>query len=324
MKGYSFLQFWKGVLIATLVGLAAVLIEVFTELPVLDPLVVAMIIGIMIRSLIRFDDEIISGFNLAPSLFIPIGVIFYGAASLNFNNFAKVDPSFIFTLFIVFVVYVISGLFFSTVFGIKEKVGYLVTTGSAICGASAIAITSKAIDSEAEDVSISLISVFVSALIGLFIILPLAAGVFNIAGLDYAIFSGAVMQFTGFVNASVAGLSKEVQSLALAVKAVRYVGLLFLIPLFASFSKGRFTIPWYLVAYLGAGIFFTLMPDLAKVLRPAFKIILNVLWSIAMGSIGLNTNFKSLFTRSGMKVFAVSFLSFIFAVATFIVGAKCL
>ncbi|MBU0468167.1 MAG: putative sulfate exporter family transporter [Candidatus Omnitrophica bacterium] len=324
MKAYSFIQFWKGVLIATLVGLAAVLIETFAEWPILDPLVIAMVIGISLRSFIKFDDDIISGFKLAPSLFIPIGVIFYGAVSLNFTSFIQVDPNYIFTLFIVFIVYIVSGLFLSSVFRLNEKVGYLITAGSAICGASAIAITTKAIDADSDDVSVSLIVVFLSALIGLFIVLPVVASVFNLSELDYAIFSGVVMQFTGFVKAAVSGFSEEVKMVALSVKAVRYVGLLFLIPLFASFSKGKLTIPWYLFAFLAAGIIFTLMPDLAKVLKPAFKIILNVLWSIAMGAIGLNANLKKIFTKSGIKAFAVSFLAFIVAVITYVVSVKCL
>lgn len=324
MKTYRLIQFWKGVLIATLVGLAAVLIESFSKSSILDPLVVAMILGIALRYFVKFDDEIISGFNVAPSLYIPIGVIFYGAVSLNFTSFSQVDSNFIFTVFLVFVVYIISGLFWATLFGLKNKVGYLVTTGSVICGASAIAITSKAIDADSDDVSISLISVFFSALIGLFIILPLSAQFFNISGADYAIFSGTVLQFTGFVKASVSSMSAELQTVALSVKAVRYVGLLFVIPFFASFAKGRLIIPWYLIAFLGAGILFTFIPDLAQLLRPTFKVILNVLWSIAMGSIGLNTDFKRLLTKSGLQVFAVSFLTFLCAVATFLIGAKCL
>ena len=314
MKTYGFIKSWKGVLIAAFVGLTAVFIENFFKLPILDPLVVAMVIGIIMKSFVKFDDDIISGFKL----------VFYGAVSLNFSNFIRMDLNSVFTLFIVFIVYILSGIILSNMFGIKEKAGYLITAGSAICGASAIAITSKAIDADADDVSVSLISVFLSALIGLFIVLPVVASVFDISGLDYAVFSGSVMQFTGFVKASVAGLSEEVKIVAQSVKAIRYVGLIFLIPLFASFAKGKLTIPLYLWGFLGAGIAFSLMPDLAKVLNPSFKIILNILWSIAMGAIGLNTNLKSLFTKYGMKVFTVSFITFMSAVITFVVGLKYL
>ena len=271
-------------------------------------------------SFIKFDDKFTSGFSMAPLIFIPIGVIFYGARNLNFVKFASVDTNNIFLVLITFIVYIISALLLSYLFGLKEKVSYLITCGSAICGASAIAITSKSIDAEPDDVSFSLISVFISALIGLFIVLPCLALYFEISDVNYGVLSGALLQFTGFVKVSVTNMSSEVKAIALSVKAVRYVGLLFLIPLFASLAKNRPYVPWFLWAFIGAGLLFTFMPELAKALSPIFKLILTVLWSIAMGAIGLNANCKILFSKYGVKTLAVSFISFMVATGIFLVG----
>lgn len=311
---------WQGIVLAVLVGTISVLIRDFTKLPILDPLLVSLIIGIAIRTFMRFDDKYLSGFRIAPLVLIPIGVVFYGAKNLNFIKFASVDPNSIFLVLIVFIVYVISALLLSYFFGLKEKTSYLITSGSAICGASAIIITSKSIDAEPDDVSISLLSVFVTALIGLFIVLPCLTSYFNIAGVDYGVFTGALLQFTGFVKVSAANMSSEVQAIALSVKAVRYVGLLFLIPLFASFVKNKPSVPYFLWAFLGAGLLFTFMPELSKALSPIFELILTVLWSIAMGAIGLNANIKTLFSKYGLKTFAVSFISFMIATGILLLG----
>ncbi len=315
-------QCWKGIVIAIIVGVSAVLLNRFLKLPILDPLFIALIIGVICRSFIKFKDETIAGFNIAPSLFIPVGVIFYGAVNLNFSRFMTVDTNFIFMLFIVFLIYLISSLLLANLFGLNEKTGYLIAAGSTICGASAIAITSKAIDASADDVSISLISVFISALIGLFILMPLVGFYFKIEGANYGFFSGSVLQFTGFVKASVANLPGEVQSIAISVKALRYVGLLFLIPLFASFVKGKFHVPWYLWAFLGAGLIFNFVPNIASTLGPVFKIALTIMWSIAMAAIGFNADSRLLFTRNGLRAFMVSFISFVIAVSVFIGGIK--
>ncbi|MDI6758870.1 MAG: putative sulfate exporter family transporter, partial [Candidatus Omnitrophota bacterium] len=190
----------KGVFLSLLVGIAAVIIEGFAKWPVLDPLLLALIIGIFLRAFVKFDDKVISGFKQASMLFIPIGVIFYGAINLNFVKFASVKTDFIFILLIVLMVYLISAILLSNLFKIKEKTGYLIAVGSAICGASAIAITSKSIDAEPDEVSTSLISVFISALIGLFGILPLLCIAFKMSGIEYGVFSATVLQFTGFVK----------------------------------------------------------------------------------------------------------------------------
>lgn len=313
---------YRGMFVAVVIGIIAVFIRRFAEWPVLDPLLVALVIGIIIRSFVKADDKYLPGFILAPSLFIPIGVIFYGAVNLNFVKFATVDTNFIFMLFIVFIVYLISTILLSNVFGLSEKVSYLIASGSAICGASAITITSRAIDAEPDEISISLISVYISALVGLFVILPFLSINFKMSNVDYGVFSGTVLQFTGFVKAAVASFDDKVRAIALSVKAVRYTGLLFLIPLFASFVKGRFFIPWYLWAFLVAGLCFSFIPGLAETLGPACKSILTFLWSIAMAAIGLNANLKVLLTRKGLKALGVSFISFMIAVAVFLIGIK--
>jgi len=317
-------QGWKGIFLAICVGVVAIIIKNVFKHPVLDPLLVALAIGIIIRSFIKLNDKYISGFTLASSLFIPVGVILYGAVNLNFAKFGNVDTNSVFLLFIVCIVYVISTLVLSNLFGLTEKQGYLIATGSTICGASAIAITSGAIEAEPDDVSNSLIPVYISALIGLFVILPVLAAGLKMSDMDYGIFSGTVLQFTGFVKAAVSDMPAHVKTTALSVKAVRYVGLLFLIPLFSSFVKRRFHIPWFLWFFLGAGVAFSLMPELAKTLRPSFKLILTVLWSIAMGAIGLSADIKKLFTKTGMKALGASFISFLVAIAIYIVGIKML
>lgn len=317
-------QNWRGILIAIIIGVLAVGIKEFFASPILDPLLVALVIGIILRSFIKFNDKFINGFMITPMLFIPIGVIFYGAVNLNFVQFVSVNPMFIFIVIIVFIVYITSAFLLATLLDIKEKVTYLITTGSAICGASAIAITSDAIDAEPDDVSNSLIPVFVSALLGLFVVLPFLATALNMTGIDYSIMVGTLLQFTGFVKAAIANSpvdgagNADLMSLALSVKAVRYVGLLILIPLFASFAKGRFHIPWYLWAFLGAGLIFSFLPEIAKIFNPIFKPTLTYLWAIAMAAIGLNANIRVLFSKKGMQAFAVSFISFIIATGVFL------
>ena len=310
-------QNWYGIFLAMVVGSVAVLINEFFDSPILDPLLVALVIGIVLRTFIKFNNKFIPGFVLTPMLFIPVGVIFYGAVNLDFVKFASVNPMFYFMVAVVFIVYITSVFLLGTLFDIKEKVTYLITTGSAICGASAIAITSDAIDAEPDDVSNSLIPVFASALLGLFVIFPFVSNLFNMSAMDYGIMSGALLQFTGFVKAAASG-SGDLVELALSVKAVRYLGLLILIPLFSSFAKGRVHVPWYLWAFLGAGILFSFMPDIAKELKPIFKPTLNLLWAIAMAAIGLNASIKSLFSKKGLQAFAVSFISFLIATGIFL------
>lgn len=320
----SLKQGWGGVAMAVLVGVVAVFIREMSGTPVLDPLFIALAIGIILRSFLKFSDNHIAGLKITPMLLIPIGVILYGAVNLDFVKITAVEPMIIFIIVFAFLGNAALIFFLSDLLGIKPKIASLITAGSAICGASAIAITSDAVEAEPDDVSNSLIPVFISALFGLFIFLPFLAIIFKITGIDYSIMSGALLQFTGFVreavvNAPFAGSgTSDLMSLALSVKAVRFIGLLILIPIFASFVKRKFYIPWYLIAFLAAGILFSYTPSLAKALNPILEPILTYLWSIAMGAIGLNANLKILFSKEGAKTLAISLISFIVTTGIFL------
>lgn len=322
-------QSWGGIFLAIIVGVIAMAIKDYfisiksPAVPMLDTLIIALVIGAIIRSFIKFNEKFTAGFKITPLLFIPFGVIFYGAVNLNFPQFVSVEPGFIFVIVIIFIVYLASTFFLSSLFGINDKTSYLVATGSAVCGASAIAITTNAIDAEPDDVSNSLMSIFVSALLGIFVVLPFVAIVLNYNGFDYAVMAGALLQFTGFVKAAVLNLPASVSGgenlseLALSIKAIRYVGLLIMIPVFSSIVKKKFHVPWYLWAFLAAGIIFSFVPSIHDKYKDSFSNILNYLWSIAMAAIGLNANIKSLFSKTGVKVFAVSFISFLITTAVF-------
>lgn len=316
-------QGWSGTAVAVLVGVAAILIGKIFKSPILDPLFVALVIGIILRSVIKFNANSMIGFKIAPMLFLPIGVILYGAVNLNFVEFSQVHPLSIFAIIFVFLCYAGFVYLLSFMLRLDLKTAYLILTGSAICGASAIAIASDAVEAEPDNVSKSLISVFISALAGLFIFLPIAGIALKMSGADYGIMAGALLQFTGFVKAAILNLPvpgdiKELMPLALSVKAARYMGLIFLIPLLASSIKRRFYVPWYMWLFVLAGLIFSFVPGVALKLSPASKEVLNYLWSIAMGAIGLNASIRVLFSKEGVKSLAVAFISFILTALVFL------
>ncbi|MBN2484016.1 MAG: putative sulfate exporter family transporter [Candidatus Omnitrophica bacterium] len=308
-------------LVVTLaISLFVFLIGKLIPSPLLDPLLVALTLGIILRLLIKFNDTSLAQLRMAPAFLIPPGVILYGAVNLNFSKLTPLDPNFIFLIFIVFLIYTISCLMFSRLLRLNERTGYLITTGSTICGASAITITSRGIDAEPEEISLSLIPIFIAALIGLFFIMPNVKIMMGLSPTEYGVFAGTVLQFTGFVKAAVADLPGEVQNIAMSVKAVRYVGLLFMIPLFASIIKGKPYVPMVLWFFLGAGLLFSFFPTLTAAVKPFFKTLLNILWSMAMAAIGLNANAKKIFSREGLKALIVSLLSFFIATSVFLTG----
>ncbi len=337
MKRHSFFKQLKqglaGLALAVSIGSLSYGLKILIKTPFADPLLVAMIIGIIVRTTTGDRTNLKPGFTLAPIIFIPVGIIFYAANNLNFIKLADVEASMMAILIVIMLVYFTTILLLGRLLGQKSQITYLTATGSAICGASAIAITSPAVEAEPDDISISLLSVALAALVGLFIILPFLSILFDITDKSYALLSGSVMQFTGFVKVAALNIpflrkeipKEELVYLALSVKAVKYLGLLVAIPLFASLVKRRLYIPWILWAFLGAGILgtwtsVTYEVFYASTIIPMLKPIYNVSWSIAMAAVGLNANVKELLSNNGTKALVMAFAGFFAATAAFFIG----
>ena len=318
-----------GLFLAVLIGLAGYYIKVMTKHSLVDPLLVAMVIGIIVRTAIQDSERFSPGFTLGPAIFIPIGIAFYAIKNLNFIKVAKVQTSILVLLMVVMAVYILVILILGRLLGQRKQITYLTATGSAICGASAIAITAPAVKANPDDVSISLLSVALAAFTGLFILLPFLAILFGVTDRAFGILSGSVLQFTGFVAASTKNIPylmpemrvEDLVSLALSIKAVRYLGLLAMIPIFASMVRGKIHVPWVLWAFLGAGILGTGIYAADRVfydktLVPWIRPIYNISWSIAMAAIGLNADVKQLLSNNGAKALIMAFGGFFAAAIT--------
>ncbi len=309
---------FEWIILPVVIGVVSVFINKMLGIYILDPLVVALVVGCIVGSFIKFRNFSKAAFSRTANILLPIGVFFYGAANLNFNNVNSISAINIIILIIVFFVYVISTIIIANLLKVREIETYLVAIGSAVCGASAIAIASKALNAKDREISISLISVFISALIGIFIVIPFIIRLFGYSEMTHAICAGTTVQFTGFVKQSVFGLSPQIKNLAISIKAVRYIALILLIPLFASLVRGKFYIPWFLWGFIFTGIIFSLFPEKTIGIKSYCNITLSYLWSFAMAAIGLNTNIRSLFTTRGVKLLFVCIMSFIIAISVFI------
>ncbi len=324
---------WLGLLLAIVLGMVAYGIKLFIKSHVADPLVIALMLGILGRSFLGDHSKFQPGLRFAPSFFLPLGIIFYGAHNLNFVKLAEVDSRIIILIIIVAITYFSVILLLGKWLGQRKQITYLTAAGSAICGASAIAITSPAVDAEPDDVSVSLLAVTLAALVGFSLILPFMSAVLDVSLRDHSLVSGSVLQFTGLVKISdtfVPFLSRDIEvadglALAVSVKATRYLGLLVVIPLLASFIRKQFHIPWYLWVFLATGMLGSWLYVNQKIffqltLIPYISAIHNISWSIAMAAIGLNADVKELLSNNGSKAIIMAFSGFMAALLTFFFG----
>lgn len=138
--------------------------------------------------------------------------------------------------------------------GIDRRMAHLISSGTAICGGSAIAAVAPAIEAKGEEISISLGVIFLLNSIAL-IIFPILGHLLGLTQHQFGLWSAIAIHDTSSVVGAAATYGEEALRVATTVKLTRA---LWIIPisilslfLFGSKSK-KVSIPWFIALFVGA------------------------------------------------------------------------
>jgi uncharacterized integral membrane protein (TIGR00698 family) len=148
------------------------------------------------------------------------------------------------------------------VLGVNDKVSSLISSGTAICGGSAIAAVAPAIDADKDEISVSLGTVFVLNAIALFIF-PVIGHYLNLTDKQFGIWSAIAIHDTSSVVGASAKFSDAALAIATTVKLARALWIAPIALVFAYFYRSKsskVTIPWFIGFFLIATVFRTYAP----------------------------------------------------------------
>ncbi|MFI3262155.1 MAG: putative sulfate exporter family transporter [Rikenellaceae bacterium] len=170
----------------------------------------------------------------------------------------------VFTIFSVVLVMVL-GVYLSKVFSVERKLGYLISSGTAICGGSAIAAISPVVKANSNETSMSLAVVFTLNAIALFIF-PAIGEFLSLTQQQFGTWAAIAIHDTSSVVGAGQIYGEEALKVATTVKLTRA---LWIIPLslVSTFvfkneegGKGKITIPWFILLFVVAMIINTYIP----------------------------------------------------------------
>ncbi len=294
-----------GFLLTSLIGTAAYFISTIHDS--LDALVVALIVGMLVRGLFgqrpKFELVIAYAKDIK-NVLIPIGVILY-AATINVNKSLQLPISaYVHTAISVFVL-LIGTLVLGKLFGLSKKMNWLTAVGSAICGASAIAITSTVIDAKDEDVSNSLIATTLVGLIAVSIYHTSLPFIKNMDIETYAVMSGATLHQTGMVKIATSAIGSAAADIALPVKVLR-ISLIPFVALFFfnvsinqdGYRKGTAYLLILFVSFIFLLSMTALIPEIAVITKlKSIKIAATIVFGTAFANLGMLVDFNTMQIR---------------------------
>lgn len=145
---------------------------------------------------------------------------------------------------------------------IGSKTAYLISTGTAICGGSAIAAIAPIIDADENEVAIALGTIFILNSIALFLFPPLGHS-FALSAKQFGLWAAIAIHDTSSVVGAAARYGDEALKVATTVKLTRA---LWIIPIALGTAVGlknrspKITFPYFILGFIGASLVVTFLP----------------------------------------------------------------
>ncbi len=310
-----------GTLICIAITLAAIAAQYIEELtfahPYVEALVLAILIGIVVRSFWQPGQRWTPGINFSAKLLLEIAVMLLGA-SISFSAIMASGAALLGGIVVTVAVALVASYMISRVLGLSQHISILIACGNSICGNSAIAAVAPVIGATSADIASS---IAFTAVLGVVVVLglPLAFPLLHLNETQYGTLAGLTVYAVPQVLAATIPIGLVATQVGTLVKLVRVlmlgpvVILLSLLRTRISDDKGDLPkkqnlfqlVPWFIVGFLVLAAVRSLgfVPDSA--LKP-LTLAAGILTIVSMAALGLGVDIRVIGRLGGRVTFAVT------------------
>lgn len=264
---------------------------------------IAIFIGMAFGNTLGNKKIYHKGSKFAESDLLSYSIVLLGG-TLSAQTIMKLGVSGVAFIVLQMLITIIFAILIGKKLGFSENVCFLMASGNAVCGSSAIAATAPVIGADDDEKVITITIVNVTGTV-LMILLPfIAKMVFSTETIKTSALIGGILQSVGQVVASGSLVNEHVKDLATIFKIVRIIFLVFVILSFGEMKKkssqsnckksnSKVKVPWYVIGFFIMCSLFTVgvfSPQVSK----TFKLVSNNFEIIALAGIGMRVNFREL------------------------------
>lgn len=297
-----------GFILSLVIALVATGIEMVLPIHIIGAAVIAMFLGIVVRSFVPQQEVIKPGVQYTSKKVLKGAIILLGA-SLNVAIVLEVGSRTLAILFFTLLTAFGGGLLIGKWMGVNWKLSNMIAAGTGICGGSAIAAIAPVIDAEDSDVTYAISATFLFDM-AMVVLFPILGRAMQLSDTIFGYWTGTAVNDTSSVVATSFSFSEAAGEIATMVKLTRTLAIIPTVIFFAFLAirrkrkestqtgekmsvsvKGLF--PWFIV-------FFVLMAGLNTVgiITPAVSDILRTvsrfLMVVALAAIGLKTDIQAI------------------------------
>lgn len=296
---------WSGVLIALAIAIAANFLG--KMVPVIGGAVFGITIGILITSLVKLPANSRKGIKFTSKYILQLAVVLLGF-DMNMASVIQVGQQSLLVILLTISAAFITAYFVGKSLKINKTLTTLVGVGTAICGGSAIAAASSAIDADDQDISYSISTIFLFNVIAVFLF-PFIGHLLKLSDTGFGMWAGTAINDTSSVVAAGYSYSNAAGNFATVVKLTRSL-MIVPVTLALAFISARGNreqqhfnfakiFPWFVLAFLVAAILNStgwIPANITSTLAQTGKFLI----IMAMAAIGLNTSVQG-FVKAGPR-----------------------
>ncbi len=309
-------QVFPGILLAVVLAGVSIVISGFIPYHLISAGVFALLIGMAFNPIISRYKIFKHGISLTSKQILRLAIILMGL-TLSFTQVLQVGRYSLivmcFTLFAAFG----GGYVLGKLFGMNWKLSGLISAGTGICGGSAIAAIAPTIDAEDRDIAYAISATFIFDIV-MVVLFPIMGRYFGMSDIGFGLWAGTAVNDTSSVVAAGYAFSDAAGAYSVIVKLTRTLSIIPVVLIF-SFINERLNarklaaatgqtvehrkvnlkkiFPYFILMFLAmvaiksTGIVSDTLSEQVSNLSKFFMV-------MALGAIGLKTNFKEV-SKSG-------------------------
>jgi uncharacterized integral membrane protein (TIGR00698 family) len=303
-----------GLLVSFAVAAAAILFRAQSGIAALNPVVVALVVGIAIRAATGPMPVLVPGIAYAVRPVLRAAIVLLGL-QVTLPQLVALGPGALALALAVVTLTLPFTVWLGGVLGVDRALSQLIGMGTAICGASAIVAANQVVRGKGEDVSYALAVITLCGTAAM-LILPGLAGPFGLDAAAYGLWAGAsVHEVVQAVGAAAAGGEVATQSgtvMKLARVFLLAPALLALGWWVSRRAAGqvRAPVPWFAFGFLALVV----LGSTGLVPRQAVegsRFLVPLMMAASVAALGLSTDLRALKAR-GVRPMALGIGSSLF------------
>jgi uncharacterized integral membrane protein (TIGR00698 family) len=310
-------RYLPGILLCVAITLAATLLQAIevklVGQPYLEALVLAILIGVVIRTTWTPDLRWVPGIVFSAKFILEFAIVLLGA-SVSITMIAALGPLLILGIASIVAVAIGASFLLCRALGLPQRMSILIACGNSICGNSAIAAVAPVIGADADDIAAS---ISFTAVLGVVVVLglPFLVPILDLSLTQYGVLAGLTVYAVPQVLAATLPIGELSNQVGTVIKLVR---VLMLGPVVLGFSlftshvrpahdrlrrrrlRLNELVPWFIIGFLIV-LAIRSMGLIPQNVLPAITTFAALLTTIAMAALGLGVDVRAV-ARSGARV----------------------